>query len=80
MLAKKADELDFNSRLLACLDIYQAVSEERPYHPGRDHNETMETLYKMANDGKIDEIIVKDLAVALAPYAGKDMPPPEMPL
>jgi len=28
---KGADELDFNSRLMACLDIYQALAEERPY-------------------------------------------------
>lgn len=30
-----ADRLDFVSRLLACVDVYQAVSEERPYHPAR---------------------------------------------
>ena len=74
---KKAEELDFNSRLLACLDIYQAVSEERPYHPARDHESTMQVLHKMAGDGKIDKDIVKDILFALAPYDGKDLPPPE---
>ena len=73
---KKADELDFNSRLLACLDLYQAISEERPYHPGRNHADTMKILYEMAGTGKIDKDIVNDLNKVLAPYDGKDMPPP----
>jgi HD-GYP domain-containing protein (c-di-GMP phosphodiesterase class II) len=76
---KKAPELDVNSRLLACLDIYQAISEERPYHPGRNHEDTMRILYEMADAGKIDGGIVKDLNAALAPYDGKDVPPPNGP-
>jgi HD-GYP domain-containing protein (c-di-GMP phosphodiesterase class II) len=63
---KKADELDFNSRLMACIDIYQAVSEERPYHPRRDHRATMEILRQMANNGKIDGVIVTDMDAALS--------------
>jgi HD-GYP domain-containing protein (c-di-GMP phosphodiesterase class II) len=74
---KKADELDFNSRLLACMDIYQAISEERPYHCGRCHADTMKILYEMADMGKIDKDIIKDINIALAPYDGKDMPPPD---
>jgi HD-GYP domain-containing protein (c-di-GMP phosphodiesterase class II) len=58
---KKAGELDFNSRLLACIDIYQAVSEPRPYHPARNHQDTMAVLYDMAARGQIDEGIVRDL-------------------
>jgi HD-GYP domain-containing protein (c-di-GMP phosphodiesterase class II) len=73
---KKASELDFNSRLLACLDLYQAISEERPYHPGRNHGDTMLILYEMADMGKIDAGITKDMDSAFAPYDGKDMPPP----
>jgi HD-GYP domain-containing protein (c-di-GMP phosphodiesterase class II) len=75
-LGKKAEELDFNSRLIACIDIYQAVSEERPYHSGRDHKDTMEILYSMAGTGIIDGGIVKDLDAALAEFDGKDAPPP----
>jgi HD-GYP domain-containing protein (c-di-GMP phosphodiesterase class II) len=74
---KKSSELDFNSRLLACLDLYQAVSEERPYHSGRNHADTMRILREMADTGKIDVNIVKDIDVALAPYDGKDMPAPD---
>jgi HD-GYP domain-containing protein (c-di-GMP phosphodiesterase class II) len=73
---KKADELDFNSRLMACIDIYQAVSEERPYHPGRSHADTMTILYDMAGKGQIDPGIVKDMDSALAPFDGKDLSDP----
>jgi HD-GYP domain-containing protein (c-di-GMP phosphodiesterase class II) len=62
---KKADELDFNSRLIACLDVYQAVSEERPYHPERDHKTTMAILYDMVGNGHLDEKIVRDMDKAL---------------
>jgi HD-GYP domain-containing protein (c-di-GMP phosphodiesterase class II) len=58
---KSADELDFNSRLMACLDIYQAVSEPRPYHEERNHADTIKVLYGMADKGFIDKKIVKDI-------------------
>ncbi|MDR1444173.1 MAG: HD domain-containing protein [Treponema sp.] len=64
-LGKTGDDLDFNSRLLACLDIYQAVREERPYHPARNHGDTMKTLYGMAEQGGIDGGITEDLNKAL---------------
>lgn len=58
---KMADELDFNSRLMACLDIYQALTEERPYRKALDHAEAMEILYKMSKDGLLDEKITEDI-------------------
>jgi HD-GYP domain-containing protein (c-di-GMP phosphodiesterase class II) len=73
---KKASELDFSSRLLSCMDLYQAISEERPYHPRRNHADTMRILYEMSDAGKIDVDITKDMDVVLAPYDCKDMPPP----
>lgn len=63
---KCAKELDFISRLIACLDIYQAVREARPYHPQRNHVETMAILKEMAGNGYIDRIIVQDLDLELA--------------
>jgi len=63
---KNADELDFVSRLLACTDIYQAVSEERPYHPGRSHSEAMLILQDMAQKGLVDSTIVKDFNIVMA--------------
>jgi HD-GYP domain-containing protein (c-di-GMP phosphodiesterase class II) len=73
---KKADQLDFNSRLIACLDIYQAVSEERPYHPGRNHVDTIKILADMAGQGFVDSGIVRDLDTALEEYNGGDVPSP----
>ena len=73
-VGKKAEELDFNSRLMACIDIYQAVSEDRPYHPGRDHESTMQILNKMASNGEVDASIAKDMDEAFAPYNGGDVP------
>lgn len=56
-----ADKLDKNSRLMACLDIYQALVENRPYKPGLSHCDSMEILWKMANAGQIDASIVEDI-------------------
>ncbi|MDR3123538.1 MAG: HD domain-containing protein [Treponema sp.] len=71
---KKAAELDFNSRLMACIDIYQAVSEERPYHPARDHGAAMAILFDMADKGLIDPGIARDMDRALAPPAAEVSP------
>jgi len=65
---KPGEELDFNSRLIACIDIYQAVSEERPYHSARSHAETMPVLYDMAAKKLIDEKIVKDIDKVMSEY------------
>ena len=75
-LGKKAKELDFNSRLMACIDIYQAVSEARPYHGARPHEETMPILYDMASKGFIDGEIVKDMDAVMAEYSMRDLPSP----
>ena len=71
-----AADLDFNSRLLGCMDIYQAVSEERPYHPQRSHEETMEIMYGMANEGKIDPQITRDIDLVMKPWSLKNVPMP----
>jgi len=66
---KAADELDFASRLIACADIYQAVSEERPYHPARSHDETMLVMRDIANKGLIDSKIVEDFDIVMEQMA-----------
>jgi len=60
-LGKTAEELDFNSRLMTCLDIYEALTEERPYRVGLSHKETMDILNEMNKDGFIDAEITKDV-------------------
>lgn len=57
----KAEQLCFESRLMGCVDIYQALSEPRPYKDGFAHEKVMMIMRKMANDGKIDAQITKDL-------------------
>ena len=73
---KKGDEMDFNTRLIACLDIYQAAGEPRPYHHARTHAETMLILYDMATNELIDKEIVKDIDAAMAEYSMRDVPSP----
>ena len=77
-LGKKVENLDFNSRLMACIDIYQAVSEDRPYHPRRSHAEAMSILNSMAKEQKIDPEIVKDIDKVMAKYSGDNVPRPKI--
>lgn len=58
---KKASELGQKERLMACLDIYQALTEERPYKSGMSHEISMEILYDMAEQGLIDGEICRDI-------------------
>ncbi|KJR45670.1 metal-dependent phosphohydrolase [Desulfosporosinus sp. I2] len=57
----KAKDLDFNSRLIACLDIYQALREERPYRKSMDHIKAMGILKSMTECGQLDTDIVGDI-------------------
>lgn len=58
---KSAKDLDFNSRLVACLDIYQALTEVRPYREALTHARAMEIVNEMTEDGYIDAKITKDI-------------------
>ncbi|SHH46535.1 HD domain-containing protein [Caloranaerobacter azorensis DSM 13643] len=58
---KNDRQLDFNSRLMACLDIYQALTEERPYRKPIPHYKAIEILKQMAYDRAIDITIVDDI-------------------
>ena len=62
-----AAELDKNERLLACLDIYQALVEERPYKSGLSHSEAMDILNKMGREGQLDQSILDDVNDCFAP-------------
>lgn len=69
-------DMDFNTRLLCCIDIYQAVSEARPYHDARSHADTMAIMYRMVDKGKIDGRITRDLDEVMAPWSMQDVPAP----
>ena len=57
----KACDLDFNSRMIACLDVYQALREERPYRIELDHQGAMKILNNMAETGLLDHRIADDI-------------------
>jgi len=63
---KRAEDLDFPSRLIACADIYEAIGAKRPYHEARSHEETVSIMYDMAESGLIDKDIVKAIDTVMA--------------
>jgi HD-GYP domain-containing protein (c-di-GMP phosphodiesterase class II) len=61
-LGKKAEELSKYDRLLCCLDIYQALTEDRPYKSGVSPEHSISIMRDMAEAGKIDGQITEDIA------------------
>lgn len=58
---KTAKDLDQNDRLLACLDVYQALGEPRPYKSGMPHEKCIDIMRNMADGGFLDSTIVEDI-------------------
>lgn len=56
---KTADELNEPERIMACIDIYQALTEDRPYKKGLSHEKTCDILDDMAQKDFIDSDISK---------------------
>lgn len=54
-------KLDRNCRLMGCLDIYQALREDRPYKKGLSHGKTMSIMREMVDGQFIDGGIVEDI-------------------
>jgi HD-GYP domain-containing protein (c-di-GMP phosphodiesterase class II) len=61
-----AGALGEKERLLQCLDIYQAMREERPYKSALDHESAMDELRDMVRQGKLDGDIVRDIGICFA--------------
>lgn len=57
-----ADELSKEDRLVGCIDIYQALSEDRPYKKGMSHEVCISIMRDMVKDGFIDAQITEDVA------------------
>jgi HD-GYP domain len=55
------NRLDFNSRLLCCVDIYQALTEDRPYRPAMPHSRAIVLMRNMSEHDLIDASIVEDI-------------------
>lgn len=53
--------LSFEERLMACMDIYQALTESRPYREGLSHEKAGEILTSVADKGHISREITADI-------------------
>ena len=56
-----AKDLSFEEQLMTCIDIYQALTEKRPYKDGMPHERAVSIMLDMANKGEINEKIVHDI-------------------
>lgn len=56
-----AEDLSFEDRLMACIDIYQALTEKRPYKDGFPHEKAIGIMREMATRGELDGKIVEDM-------------------
>ena len=61
-----AENLSLEERLMACVDIYQALTEQRPYKDGFSHKKAIAIMQDMADKGEIDAAIVQDMAIVMA--------------
>jgi len=71
-LGLTAKDLSQEERLMTCVDIYQALTEERPYKEGFPHNQTMQIMYDMARKGEIDMDIVEEVNAVFRFYHLED--------
>ncbi|MDO5111983.1 MAG: HD domain-containing phosphohydrolase [Clostridia bacterium] len=62
----KAENLSRNERLMACIDIYQAMTEPRPYKPGLSHADAMRELDRLAALELLDAGITADIGAVFA--------------
>ena len=54
---KTADELNEQERIMACIDIYQTLTEDRPYKKGLSHEKACDILDDMEQKGFVDSDI-----------------------
>ncbi len=54
-------DLTFDEKLLAVIDIYQALTEKRPYKDGMPHEKAMSILADMVEKHQLDSAIVGDI-------------------
>ena len=63
---KTADELNRQERIMACIDIYQALTESRPYKSGMTHEAACAILESMVQKGWIDGGITEQIKKCFA--------------
>lgn len=55
------DQLSLEERLLACVDIYEALTESRSYKDPLSHEEAVSILHQLAEEGRIDGKLAEDV-------------------
>ena len=66
---KTAEELGEKERLMAAVDVYQALVEKRPYKDGMPHEKTVGIMKTLAENGKLDPYWVKAIDACFSPSA-----------
>ncbi|MEG2929618.1 MAG: HD domain-containing phosphohydrolase [Oscillospiraceae bacterium] len=61
-----AESLSLECQLMTCLDIYQALTEKRPYRTPATKNEVMRIFSRMINSGEINGKLARDVLEVLA--------------
>lgn len=59
-------EMSFEDQLMACIDIYQALTEKRPYKDGMSHEKSISIMTDMVNKGELNGKIVQDIDNVMA--------------
>ena len=54
-----SDQLSLESRIIAICDIYQALTENRPYRAGMSKDKTLKIMNDMVDSGSIDGSVLK---------------------
>ncbi len=55
------EDLSFEERLMACIDIYQALTEDRPYKKGMSQEESFAIIDDMVAKGQLDGNIIQNM-------------------
>ena len=56
-----ADKIPFGSRIMACADIFSAITEERPYRKGMPKDKAIQVMRENVTNGTLSPIIVECL-------------------
>lgn len=56
-----AEQMDYGSRILAALDVYQALTEDRPYRRGYSHENAIQILFMMAEKNELDREVCEQI-------------------
>ena len=66
-------QLSFEDRLMACIDVYQALREKRPYKDGLTHSRTIAVMRDMAARRKLDGGIIRDMDRVFGTQTGREV-------